>query len=120
MKSHQPASAHICGVALLNGVSSVQGKPRTILLEATFWNGQEPILGLFRYFNGSPGIEFEVGEKYFICSSVGSYHSMSSPVRVLTNGLFRSLRLSPRLLRSLRTVFLTSMTNLTSWGMSNM
>jgi hypothetical protein len=67
--SYSPASAHICGIALLHGVSSVPGKPHTVLLEAAFWNGQEPILGLFRYYNGA-GIVFEAKEKYFICSSV--------------------------------------------------
>jgi len=64
------SSAHIFGVAIVTGVSSLPDKPRTLLIEAAFWNGGVPILGLFRYFNGVPGIAFQEQEKYFIHSTV--------------------------------------------------
>lgn len=66
---YQPASAHICGIALLLGVSSVPGKPCTALLKAAFWNGDEPVVCLLRYFNEGAAV-FEPDEKYFICATV--------------------------------------------------
>lgn len=83
--SQLPASAHICGIAIVNGFSSVEGKPLTVLLEAAFWNEQEPILGLFRYFNGSPGITFESKERYFICATVRFKHRVFSLIPKLTS-----------------------------------
>jgi hypothetical protein len=66
-----PSSAHIFGIALVSSAAAIPDKPRTVLIEALFWNGHNPILGLFRYYNG-PGITFEAEERYFIHSTVSS------------------------------------------------
>jgi len=65
-----PSSAHIFGIAVVNGAASVPDKPRTVLIEAAFWNGQEPVLGLFRYYNAGPAIVFEHNQKCYIHSTV--------------------------------------------------
>ena len=65
-----PSSAHIFGIAIVTSAVSVPDKPRTVLLEVGFWNGQNPVLGLFRYYNAPPGIPFEHGQKCFIHSTV--------------------------------------------------
>jgi len=65
------SSAHIFGIAQLSSVVSVPDKPWTVILEAGFWNGENPVLGIFRYHNGStPPINFQPGESYFIHSTV--------------------------------------------------
>ena len=45
--SYLPSSAHISGIAVINNAVTLADKPYTVFLEASFWNGQEPILGLF-------------------------------------------------------------------------
>ena len=91
--SYPPASAHICGIAILNGVSSVQAKPRTVLLEVVFWTGKEPIIGLFQYFNGMPEIVFQPGERYHICATVRFPCHVFSPVPTLICSLDCFVRL---------------------------
>ena len=64
-----PSSAHICGIVLVQGATSIPEKPRSVLLEAAFYNGDEPVLGLFRYYN-KDGIPFEPNQRCFVHSSV--------------------------------------------------
>lgn len=64
-----PSSAHIYGIVVVQGVSPIPKKPRSVLLEAAFWTGQLPVLGVFRYYNGD-GIVFKQHQRYFIQSSV--------------------------------------------------
>jgi len=65
------SSAHIFGIAQLSGIVSVPDKPRTVILEAGFWNRENPVLGIFQYYNSSPPpINFQPGESYFIHSPV--------------------------------------------------
>ena len=68
--SFGPSSAHIYGIAIIDGVAAIPEKPRSLLLEAAFWNGDEPLLGLFRYYNAN-NTSFEPKQRYFVCASVG-------------------------------------------------
>lgn len=70
-----PSSAHIFGIGIVIDVSSIPDKPRTVLISAAFYTGEGPVLGLFRYYNGIPGIAFEPHEKYFIHSTVCFFHT---------------------------------------------
>ena len=45
--NYLPSSAHIFGIAVVHSATIPPDKPRTVFLEASFWNGQDPILGLF-------------------------------------------------------------------------
>lgn len=69
--SYLPSSTHIFGITVVNSAVSVPDKPQTVLIEAAFWNRQELVLSLFRYYNAAPGILFEPNEKCFIHSTVG-------------------------------------------------
>lgn len=64
-----PSSAHIYGIAVIVGVTTAAEKPRTVFLEAGFWNGDNTILGLFRYFNEN-ALAFQPKQKCFIHSTV--------------------------------------------------
>ena len=70
LNNYISSSAHIFGIAVVNGATHAPSKPRTVILEAAFWNGDSPVLGLFRFFNEAPGIAFAHNERYLIYSTV--------------------------------------------------
>jgi hypothetical protein len=76
--NYLPSTAHIFGIGVLQVAITPPDKPRTVFLEAGFWTGQEPVLGLFRYYNDA-GIVFERNQKYIIYSTVSFLivHSVS-------------------------------------------
>ena len=45
--NYLPSSAHIFGIAVVCGAAIPPDKLQTVFLEAGFWNGQDPVLGLF-------------------------------------------------------------------------
>jgi len=70
------ARAEFSGVMVLDATTATMGKPKTLYITGGFYTGIEPVVGVFRYFNGHDH-HFEPGSRWFVHTTVASFDKTS-------------------------------------------
>lgn len=65
--------AEFCGVMVVDTVTTVQGKPKTLYIAGAFFSTVGPVMGIFKYFNKYDYV-FDPESRWFTNTTVRSHH----------------------------------------------
>jgi hypothetical protein len=67
--SSASARAEFSGVMVIDSITAVAGKPKTVYLTGGFHTGVQIVMGAFKFFNGD-NHHFEEGSRWFVHTTV--------------------------------------------------